>query len=124
MKVNLAISMGLALSFAWAAQAAAGEVDVVRAEAARGADGTYRFSVTLRHDDTGWEHYADRWQVLAPDGSLLGERVLLHPHVEEQPFTRSLAGVAIPPGVSEVVIRGGDLVHGFGGAEMRLRLPD
>ncbi len=116
----LVLALGLALS----APLSAGEVDVVDAKARSGGDGSYRFSVTLRHDDTGWEHYADRWDVLAPDGTVLGTRILAHPHVDEQPFTRSLSGVAVPSGVREVIIRGGDLVHGYGGAELRLTLPD
>jgi len=114
----------LALGLALSAPLSAGEVDVVDAKARSGGDGSYRFSVTLRHDDTGWEHYADRWDVLAPDGTVLGTRILAHPHVDEQPFTRSLSGVAVPSGVREVIIRGGDLVHGYGGAELRLTLPD
>ena len=84
---------------------------------------TWRFEVTIRHADTGWDHYADGWTVLAPDGTELGHRELLHPHVEEQPFTRSLSGVPIPGGLVEVVIRPHDSVHGAG-AEFRLRLPD
>ncbi len=49
-----------------------------------------RLSVTLSHPDTGWAHYANAWQVFAPDGSEIAVRPLAHPHVEEQPFTRSL----------------------------------
>ena len=58
---------------------------------------TCTFSVTLEHADEGWSHYADQWEVLSLDGNLLGKRVLHHPHENEQPFTRSLSGVAIPP---------------------------
>ncbi len=105
-----------------AAPASAGEADVVDARARRTADGSWRFEVTVRHADTGWEHYADEWEVLAPDGTLLGERVLLHPHVEEQPFTRALSGVEIPPGVNRVRIRAHDSVHGYGGRELVLEL--
>jgi hypothetical protein len=76
----------------------------------------------VRHVDEGWDHYADRWEVLSPDGEVLGVRELLHPHVDEQPFTRSLTGVAIPEGVDEVEVRARDSVHGFGGATMRVRL--
>ncbi|MCA8881720.1 MAG: hypothetical protein KDA73_17605 [Rhodobacteraceae bacterium] len=65
----------------------------------------WRVEVTLSHPDTGWEHYADGWEILAPDGSRLGFRELLHPHVDEQPFTRALSGVAIPDGVNKVTIR-------------------
>ncbi len=119
-----ALLSGLLSCLAVSATLWAGQADVLSAEVRRGADGSFRFSVTLRHDDTGWQHYADRWQVLAPDGTLLAERVLMHPHVGEQLFTRSLAGVEIAPSISEVVIWGGDSVHGFGGAELRLALPE
>lgn len=64
----------------------AGSAKVVDAEVTLGGGGLYRFSVTLRHDDAGWDHYADRWDVLAPDGKVLGKRVLMHPHDNEQPF--------------------------------------
>lgn len=77
-------------------------------------NGTWRFDVTLRHGDTGWEHYADGWGVYSPDGTELGYRVLVHPHVREQPFTRSLSGVRIPAGTPQVIIRPHDLVHGDG----------
>jgi hypothetical protein len=101
----------------------AGEADVVDASVQRTGKNTYSFSVTVLHEDSGWEHYANRWQVLAPDGTVLGERVLLHPHENEQPFTRGLSGVIIPSGIDEVIIRAGDSVHEFGGKELRVPLP-
>lgn len=100
----------------------AGEVDVVAADAQQQSDGKWRFSVTLLHDDEGWDHYADRWDVVGPDGTVYGERVLAHPHENEQPFTRSLSGVAIPEGVTTVTIRGNDSVHGPGGKELAIDL--
>jgi len=106
-----------------ASGAIAGEADVVDVSVSRTGDNTYSFSVAVRHADTGWDHYANRWQVLAPDGTVLGERVLLHPHESEQPFTRSLTGVVIPPEIGEVIIRAGDSVHDFGGAELSVTLP-
>lgn len=105
------------------APAAAGEVTVVDAKAEPAAGTAYRFSVTLRHDDSGWDHYADRWDVLAPDGTELGSRVLLHPHVDEQPFTRSLSGVDVPPGITWVQIRAHDSVHGNAAELFRVDLP-
>ena len=95
-----------------------GEVDAVAVELEKVNDGIYRFDVTLKHADTGWNHYADRWEILAPDGTILGTRVLAHPHVDEQPFTRSLSGVKIPIDVKKVEIRGHDSVHAFGGETM------
>ena len=101
----------------------AGEADVIKVVAEEEVGGTWRFQVTVRHADQGWDHYADRWDVVAPDGSLLGTRTLLHPHVDEQPFTRSLSGVEIPLDVTSVTIRAGDSVHKYGGHEMVVELP-
>ena len=101
-----------------------GEVDVVRVEVVRSAPGAYSFRVTLRHDDAGWDHYADRWEVRDAQGTVLGIRVLAHPHVDEQPFTRGLSGVAIPQELSQVTIAAHDSVHGHGGIEMTVDLPE
>lgn len=84
----------------------------------RQADGRYRFDATVRHRDEGWEHYADRWQVLG-DGVVNGERILLHPHDSEQPFTRSQSDVTAD-GV--VTVAASDLVHGFGGSTIAIDL--
>ena len=105
------------------AGATAGEADVVLAEAVRSPDGTWRFTVTVRHGDTGWDHYANAWEVLSPDGTVLGRRELLHPHETEQPFTRSLSGVTIPANVDRVIIRARDSVHEYGGATVEVLLP-
>ena len=99
-----------------------GEADVVAAKAYPEGGGEWRFEVTVRHGDTGWDHYANKWDVLAPDGSVLGTRTLLHPHENEQPFTRSLGGVAVPEGVGSVRIRAHDSEHGYGGAEIEVPL--
>lgn len=115
---------GLAVLLLSAPLAAAGPADVVAARASQEAAGTWRFEVTVRHVDQGWDHYADKWEVVAPDGTVLGARTLLHPHDDEQPFTRSLTGVAVPEGVSEVTIRAYDNVHGAVGAMVRVRLDE
>ncbi|NVO56787.1 hypothetical protein HW561_13420 [Rhodobacteraceae bacterium B1Z28] len=75
--------------------------------------GTWRFDVTVRHPDTGWDHYADGWRVLDMNGTELGMRVLHHPHENEQPFTRSLSGVAVPNGVTQVQIQARCSVDGW-----------
>ncbi|TVO58927.1 hypothetical protein [Denitromonas halophila] len=98
-------------AWAWA-----GEAEVLDAVADCDASRVCGFSVTVRHADTGWDHYADAWEVRGPDGAVLGRRVLLHPHENEQPFTRSLGGVKIPAGVSRVRVLAHDLVHGWGEA--------
>lgn len=94
-------------------QATADEPVVVRASAIETARGTWSFSVTIRHGDTGWEDYADGWAIEDAAGNELGFRLLAHPHVNEQPFTRSLSNVEIPEELKQVFIRTRDLT-GFG----------
>ncbi len=91
----------------------AGDAVVVDAKA-RNTGSTWSFDVTLKHADTGWDHYANGWGVYLADGTELGYRILAHPHINEQPFTRSLSGVKIPDDVSGVIIKPRDLVHGVG----------
>ncbi|MCZ6454123.1 MAG: hypothetical protein O6909_07770 [Alphaproteobacteria bacterium] len=97
----------------------AGEADVVGVRMTENS-GSYRLSVTVRHADAGWDHYADKWEVVTPDGKVIDTRVLSHPHDNEQPFTRSLGGVRIPAGLANVRIRAHDKVHGYGGREMEV----
>ncbi len=101
----------------------AGEAAVLDVKVKAAADGTYRFDVTVRHADAGWDHYADAFEVLSPGGDVLGTRVLLHPHEAEQPFTRSLSGVRIPSELSNVDVRAHDKVHGAGGKVVRVAVP-
>jgi hypothetical protein len=103
--------------------AGAGEANVLEVTATPSGDGTWRFDVSVRHADIGWDHYADAWEVLAPDGTVLGTRTLLHPHTDEQPFTRWLTGVRIPDDVAEVTIRAHDSVHGHGGKALTVVVP-
>ncbi|MEO0435935.1 MAG: hypothetical protein AAF098_03405 [Pseudomonadota bacterium] len=104
--------------------AVAGEADVLAVDTFCDDQRICRFSVTVRHDDEGWDHYADRWDVLTLDEVVLGTRVLAHPHEKEQPFTRSLRKVRIPQEVKAVIIRARDSVHGFGGLEVHVAIPD
>lgn len=101
----------------------AGEADVVGVKMQKAGDGTYSFDVTVRHADTGWKHFANKWEVFAPDGkTVLGTRTLHHPHEDEQPFTRSQSGIRIPAGTKFVIIRAHDSLHGYGGVEKRVDL--
>lgn len=120
-RARAGIATAMAAGLLAAPVALAGEADVVGVDMRPDGAGTYRFDVTVRHADTGWDHYANAWEVLTPDGkTVLGTRTLLHPHETEQPFTRSLSGVRIPAGVTEVIVRARDSVHGVGGKEMRV----
>lgn len=105
------------------------DADVLFVEARLAEDGSWTFSVTVEHEDKGWEDYADGWDVVLPDGSAIKPdpespftRLLLHPHENEQPFTRSQRGIEIPTGVETVTVRAHDLVDGFGGQEVAVDL--
>ena len=101
----------------------ADEADVVDVSVKQSGKNKYYFSVSVRHADEGWDHYANKWDVVAPDGKVLGTRVLYHPHVEEQPFTRSLSGVNIPDTIDTVTIRAHDSVHQYGGKTVTIEVP-
>ncbi|MCV6587396.1 MAG: hypothetical protein OIF47_17850 [Marinibacterium sp.] len=96
---------------------------VIEAVRATPQAGGWRFDVTLSHPDTGWDHYADGWRVLDLDGNVLGTRVLHHPHETEQPFTRSLSGVAIPDGLTQVRIQARCNVDGWSDTTLTVTLP-
>jgi len=86
-------------------------------------DGGFTIAATVLSSDTGWDKYADAWQVLGPAGEVFGERILAHPHETEQPFTRSLGGVQIPDDIAEVTIAARDLVLGFCGDVVTVAVP-
>ncbi len=92
-------------------------------------DATARFdgaawtiSATLSSPYDTPERYADSWRVIGPDGTVYGERFLLHDHQNEQPFTRSQSGIEIPDGVEVVTIEGRDQVYGWGGDTFEVQL--
>ena len=64
--------------------------------------GSYSFSATIAHADTGWDHFSNKFEILSPGGKVLGTRVLHHPHVHEQPFTCGSTVISIPAGITSV----------------------
>ncbi len=105
------------------------DADVLYVKASEDSDGNWTFHVTVFHPDTGWEDYANGWDVVLPDGTVLKPnpnseftRTLLHPHENEQPFTRSQSGIQIPVEITQVIVRAHDLVDGFGGQEVIVNL--
>ena len=112
-----------------ATESAAGNADVIKVEVRQTASETWHFSVTVRHPDSGWEKYADGWDVVLPDGTVIKPapneeftRTLWHPHVNEQPFTRSQGGIKIPANIPSVTVRAHVKPDGFGGKEMLVEL--
>ena len=99
----------------------ASEVEIVKAVAEKSNAG-WTFHVTLKHPDSGWDHYADGWRVMTEDGKELGMRTLYHPHENEQPFTRSLTKVKIPGTITHVYIEADCKVTGWGKQRYRVNL--
>jgi hypothetical protein len=89
------------------------ESNVTKVEYTKLSDETYRFDVTIFHDDDGEDGYADYWQVETVEGSVLGTRILTHAHSTAE-FTRS-AEIVISSNIQIVIVRGHDQTHGFGG---------
>ncbi|MEM7734188.1 MAG: hypothetical protein AAF267_00195 [Deinococcota bacterium] len=81
---------------------------------------TYTVHATVRHFDQGWDNYANIFQVVpvGDAGSVdNGVRELLHPHDNEQPFTRSQANVSAS---GQVRVESADNVEGWGGSTIVL----
>ena len=97
------------------------EANVISVSIKNLGNGTYRFNVKLQHDDEGESpNFADYWQVEDLNGQVLGKRILAHSH-SNVPFTRTET-ISIPEGVTQVVVRGHDMNHGFGGQAMSINL--
>lgn len=84
----------------------------------RTAADTYTMSATVRHDDVGWEDYANVIN-FAGENVQNGMRELLHPHENEQPFTRSQSGVVAS---GPVRVSANDNVEGDDGTVVTLKL--
>ena len=84
--------------------------------------GSWRADVTLNHDDTGWKHYADAWRLVDEKGNVLAKRTLYHPHVNEQPFTRSLYDFQIPIDLKIIYVEAHDLNRGWSPNKVKVDL--
>ncbi len=105
----------------FATSVGAGDVEIVMAVLSKQGD-QWVCETTLRHDDRGWDHYADAWRVVTSTGKILGTRTLYHPHVDEQPFTRSLRDITIPADAKIVFIEAHDKVHGWSSKRVKVDL--
>lgn len=94
-----------------------GEV-IVEKVITSGIEDDYTFSVTLRSPDQGCQQYADWWEVISIDGDLIYRRILMHSHVDEQPFTRSGGKVKIKAD-QEVIVRAHMNNSGYGSQGMK-----
>ena len=97
--------------------------DVIHVSVTGAGDGLFNFDVTVSSPYDTPARYADGFRVSSPSGEVLGVRKLWHDHQGEQPFTRDLYGVRIPPTVKAVIVQARDQKFGYGGKSMRVTLP-
>ena len=97
--------------------------DVVSVKAKPAGGDRFDFDVTVSSPYDTPQRYADAFRVTTLKGAVLGERILLHDHSSEQPFTRDLYGVNIPAGVRTVRVQARDMKHGYGGRTVDVTVP-
>ena len=109
----------------FAASAWAGEADVIAVAIDRhpGTEDVFDVRATILSNDTSDTDYADAFEVLAPDGRLLGRLELAHSHADEQPFTRALENLKVPLGIDRVTVRAHHRRAGYNGQTVTVRLP-
>ena len=123
-RVRLSILSGAAVlvSLVFLSSAHAGNADVIAVEAHQKAPEVYDFNVTIRSQDAGPRHFADRIEVVGLDGRIYGSRVLETPHDNEQLFTRDVPDVRVPGVVNSVIIRVHFTPTGYDGVSMSVTL--
>lgn len=89
--------------------------DVVAVKVRPRAANTFDFDVTISSPYDTARRYADAFRVMDDQGRVFGERILLHDHASEQPFTRDLHGVRIARGIRKVIVQARDKKNGYGG---------
>lgn len=122
--VTLLIAAGLLAGSARAADATSrSHPDVIDAKVQARDTDIFDFDATVSSPYDTPRRYADGFRVAGKDGTVYGERKLLHDHAAEQPFTRDLHGVRIPRHIRSVVVQARDQKFGHGGRTVELMLP-
>ncbi len=116
-------AIGLCLLAHGAAPAEQRFPDVLSVKVSAAANGAFDFDVTISSPYDTPDRYADGFRVTTQNGELLGERKLWHDHQHEQPFTRDLYAVKIPPHVKSVLVQARDQKYGYGGKTVEVVLP-
>ncbi len=106
-------------AFIFSSSVFANDVEIVKV-ILTGQSGAWRADVTLKHADAGWKHYADAWRLVDTEGIEIGKRTLYHPHVNEQPFTRSLSNVHIADDKKIIFVEAHDLKHGWSANRVKI----
>ena len=124
LRAVLALSLSVVVVLSHAADAVNQKYpDVLTAKVQSSGPETFDFDVTVSSPYDTPQRYADAIRVMGQEGTVYGERKLMHDHADEQPFTRDVYGVKIPKGVRVVVVQGRDQQFGYGGKTIEVTLP-
>ena len=85
-------------------------------------DERYQFEINIVHEDNGWDHFVNRWEIVGNGGKVLATDVLHYPRIGEGIVWRVLTGVKVDADTEYVIYRLHDLKHGYG-REKLVRLP-
>lgn len=86
--------------------------------APNGFPGRYTYTVTVNAEATGCSQYADWWEVLGADGTLLHRHLLNQSYADTQPFTTD-GGPVDATSSQQVYVRAHMSTGGFFGRVMR-----
>ena len=84
--------------------------------------GIFHFSVTIEHQDAGWDDYIEAWEIVDAEGNFFGSRPFFEPTVEEQTVT-ALSGVIIPSDVKTVMIQARNFPNGVQTEPFEIQIP-
>jgi hypothetical protein len=97
--------------------------DVLSARVRTSGSDVFDFDVTVSSPYDSPTRYADAFRARDKTGTVFGERILLHDHASEQPFTRDMYTVKIPASVKTVILEARDKAFGYGGKIVEVKLP-
>jgi hypothetical protein len=96
---------------------------------AAGDEQEYQFSVSVQSSDVDCDHFANWWEVLSVDGTLIYRRILRHSHTDENgtsdpdapgnTFTRSSDAPSPVSSDQVVLVRAHLFPYGYSGRVMR-----
>jgi len=85
--------------------------------------GIFHISVTIEHQDTGWDDYIEAWELVGADGKVFASRPFFEPTLETQQTVTALSGVIIPQDVKTVLVRARNYPNGVEGEPFEIEVP-
>lgn len=117
MKVILASL--LAWAMAWPVLAGPANIAMVKIT---GIESSMTIEVVLKHDDDGWEHYADSVAIFTTAGEKLANVAIKRPHAGHDYISVRLNNLDLPEGTEALIIKGNCSIDGWVGQPVTVSL--